>query len=171
MSRDLKSFTAIVALFSLLSFALFACGQKEGERDNSATVAVAEELDFLNLDPKTKYVGDEECALCHSETSDVIHANFTDHWIQKEPAAPQAARASIAPTLKDFFAEKDSAADLRLGMAYLQFYDAANKERANFEQALALVRDRLQNDPQNEEGLYRLGLAYFSRGRLEEALQ
>lgn len=124
--------------------------------------------------PRAQHSAQGDCVACHmpqGKTSDVVHVNFTDHWIQKEPATQQTAGASTTPTLKDFFAEKDDGVDLRLGLAYLQFYDAAKVDQANFERALALVRNGLQNDPKNEEGLYRLGLAYFSRGRLEEASQ
>ncbi len=124
--------------------------------------------------PRAQHDANGDCVACHmpqGKTTDVVHVNFTEHWIQKEPAAQQPAGASALPALKDFFAEKDAAADLRLGMAYLQFYDTANKDQVYFERALALMRNGLQNDPQNEEGFYRLGLAYFYRGRLEEALQ
>ena len=129
---------------------------------------------LARLKPRAQHNANGDCVACHmpqGKTSDVVHVNFTDHWIQKEPAVQQPARASAPPTLKDFFAEKDAAADLRLGMAYLQFYDAEYKDQAYFERALALMRNGLQSDPQNEEGYYRLGLAYFYRGRVEEALE
>jgi tetratricopeptide (TPR) repeat protein len=124
--------------------------------------------------PAAQHEASGDCVACHmpqGKTSDVGHVNFTEHWIQKEPAAQQAAFASATPRLKDFFGEKDAGADLRLGMAYLQFYDAAKVDRADFERALYLVSKGLQTDPTNEEGLYRLGLVYFQLGRLEEALQ
>ncbi|MCI0698032.1 tetratricopeptide repeat protein [candidate division KSB1 bacterium] len=124
--------------------------------------------------PRAQHDANGDCVACHmpqGKTSDVGHVNFTEHWIQKEPAVSQTARAVTTPRLKDFFGEKDAGADLRLGMAYLQFYDAAKVDRADFERALYLVSKGLQNDPTNEEGLYRLGLAYFQLGRLGEAMQ
>jgi tetratricopeptide (TPR) repeat protein len=124
--------------------------------------------------PRAQHDASGDCVACHmpqGKTSDVGHVNFTEHWIQKEPAAPQPVRAATAPKLKDFFGEKDAASDFRLGMAYLQFYDAANAGQGDFEQTLDLVRKGLLNDPTNEEGLYRLGLVYFQLRRWEEASQ
>jgi len=42
---------------------LSACRQKKNEPNESAAVATAEPSDFLNLDPETEYVGDEDCAV------------------------------------------------------------------------------------------------------------
>ncbi len=115
-----------------------------------------------------------DCVACHmpqGQTADVVHVNFTDHWIQKKPLQSRTAEANETLTLKDFFEEEDPAAELRLGIAYLHYYDTANRERVYFERALALLERGVQNHPEHEAGLYHLGSAYFHAGRLEAAGQ
>jgi len=119
--------------------------------------------------------GSSDCVACHMPqggTSDVVHVNFTDHWIQKEP---QAARNTLASTeakvMMDFFEEKDSAADLRLGIAYLQYFEEIERERSYLDRALELLVSGLENNPGHEQGLYHLGKAYVYLDRLDEARQ
>ncbi len=112
-----------------------------------------------------------DCIACHmpeGKTSDVVHVNFTDHWIQRTPFAAQ---ADTAITLKDFFEEEDNAAQVRLGIAYLRYYETSRKELEYFERAVALLQEGLQTNPEHESGRYHLGLAYSYRNELEAALQ
>ena len=113
-----------------------------------------------------------DCIRCHMpqrKTWDVTHANFTDHWIQKEPSAKSAVRPNSSTGLKDFFAETDPMAQLRLALANLQYYDASSQTQVEFERAVSVMEKNLHSDPHNEEALYRLGLAYGRLQRLDEA--
>jgi tetratricopeptide (TPR) repeat protein len=115
--------------------------------------------------------GGSDCVACHmpqGETSDVLHVNFTDHWIRKDPQAP-AQHAPKDAELQDFFGEKDSAANLRLGMAYLQYFEETTNARKDLDRAVSLLTAGLKIDPTYEQALYALGKAYLHLNRLDEA--
>ncbi len=124
---------------------------------------------------RAKHRASDDCVVCHMPqggTADVLHVNFTDHWIRKEPqiSAPNQ-RESDSVILKDFFEEKDAAASLRLGMAYLQYFESIAMDQRALEQAFLHLTSGLENNPAHEQGLFHLGKTYVHLNRLEEARQ
>lgn len=122
-----------------------------------------------------------DCVACHMRqgaTSDILHVNFTDHWIRKEIKTLLKAdvdslrrhNESNALVLKDFFEEKDSAAEIRLGIAYLQYFEEAQRPRKYLDHAISLLTSGLRSNTRHESGLYNLGKAYLHLDRLNEAL-
>lgn len=113
-----------------------------------------------------------DCIACHmpqGNTSDVVHVNFTDHWIQKKRFVAQAVPADTAIGLRDFFNETDHDAGLRLGIAYLRYYEIARKSTAFFERALVLLQKGVEKNPQHTSGRFHLGLAYAYQNNLAAA--
>ncbi len=130
--------------------------------------------DLATLSVQQQHKAGSDCIACHmpqGNTSDVVHVNFTDHWIQKAPFATQPAHTDTAIALKDFFGEEDEAAKVRLGIAYLRYFEVSRKEQTYFNRAVALLQEGLQKYPEHESGRYHLGLAYSYRNELEAALQ
>jgi predicted CXXCH cytochrome family protein len=124
--------------------------------------------------PNVVHTPEADCVDCHmpqGNTSDVGHVNFTDHGIPKVPAPVQKTPPSASAKLVDFYGEQDDTAALRLGLAYLHLYDGLDHFEASFQQAMSAVAENLASHPNHEEGLYRLGMAYASTGRFNEALQ
>jgi len=137
---------------------------------------VCHNLETLSrVNSRAKHQASDDCVACHMPqggTADVLHVNFTDHWIRKEPqmSAPNS-HESEPVLLKDFFEEKDAAAGLRLGMAYLQYFEAIAMDQRALEQALLHLTSGLENNPAHEQGLFHLGKTYVHLNRLEEARQ
>jgi len=127
------------------------------------------------INPRAKHRANDDCVACHMPqggTTDVLHVNFTDHWIRKEPQTPAPNHHDSEPvTLKDFFEERDAAAGLRLGIAYLQYFEGIAMNQGALEQALLHLTSGLKNNPAHEQGLFHLGKTYVHLNRLEEAQQ
>lgn len=128
--------------------------------------------DAVRLSARAEHQAESDCVACHmpqGNTSDVVHVNFTDHWIQRKPFAAQPPRADTTIALREFFAETDDAAELRLGIAYLRYYEIARKREAYFQQALALLQTGVEKNPEHQAGRYHLGLAYAYQNNLSAA--
>ncbi|HTY37455.1 MAG TPA: tetratricopeptide repeat protein, partial [Bacteroidota bacterium] len=122
--------------------------------------------------PRERHDKNGDCIACHmrhSTTVDVVHVNFTDHWIQKDPATRKAGVPGLATTLRDFFDGQSSEDSLRLNAAYLQMYSSSRSDRGGLNRVIASVEAGLQHDPDNEEALYRLAVSYSLQGRLKAA--
>jgi len=127
------------------------------------------------INPRAKHQATDDCVACHMPqggTTDVLHVNFTDHWIRKEPQTPVPNHHESEPlVLKDFFEEKDAVASLRLGIAYLQYFEAIAMDQHVLEQALLHLTSGLENNSAHEQGLFHLGKTYVHLNRLDEARQ
>ncbi len=121
-----------------------------------------------------------DCVLCHMRqgaTADVLHVNFTDHWIRKEiqQLSQSETDSLLRPddahpvVLRDFFAEKDTTADLRLGIAYVRYFEAKHGAPEYLHRALPLLETGLRQHPNHQNGLYHLGIAYMHLDRPAEA--
>ncbi len=122
-----------------------------------------------------------DCVACHMRqgaTADVLHVNFTDHWIQKEiqTLSPSETDSLLRPddahpvVLRDFFAEQDPAATgLQLGIAYVRYFEAKHGAPEYLRRALPLLETGLRENPDHQNGLYHLGLAYLHLRRPAEA--
>ncbi len=107
-----------------------------------------------------------DCIDCHmpqGNTDDVLHVNFTDHWIRKTPLrqAEKQNGKSAAINLKPFWIENDPAAAVRLGIAYLSYYGESGRQQQHLEKAIELLTAGLQKVPDHVNGLYNLGNAYY----------
>ncbi len=116
---------------------------------------------------------ESDCVACHMRqgaASDVIHANFTDHWIRKNIDASSDTLQSKA-SLKSFFGENDNAAKIRLGIAYHNYFEKHDRNPEFLNIAISLLREGLQSAPENANGLLHFGAALLSAGELEKALE
>ena len=139
-------------------------------------------LDALSpTSPRSDHTAGGDCVACHmpqGAASDVLHVNFTDHWIRKETQAISTSDTHSSPgskdradfVLKDFFEEKDSAAQIRLGIAYLRYFEKHKVARPLVDRAISLLTSGLKIQPRHRNGLYHLGKAFQHSGRLNEAL-
>ncbi|TDI94911.1 MAG: tetratricopeptide repeat protein [Caldithrix sp.] len=136
-----------------------------------------ETLSQANSQANHRSTGD--CVSCHMRqgaTSDILHVNFTDHWIRKEIKELSKTESDLlqsqdgaAVTFKDFYEEQDSAAGLRLGIAYVKYFESKHGLKEYLQRAIPLMTSGLQSHPDHQNGLYFLGKAYAHLGRLNEA--
>jgi tetratricopeptide (TPR) repeat protein len=121
-----------------------------------------------------------DCVACHMRqgaTSDILHVNFTDHWIRKEIKSLSTIAADSllrqddgqAIVLRDFFDEQDSAAGLRLGIAYVKYFESRHGNASYLNRAVPLLEDGLRRQPEHQRGLYHLAMAYLHLRRFEDA--
>ena len=117
------------------------------------------------------------CVSCHMKqggTSDVLHVNFTDHWIRKESGMNESADKSKIKSnrikLKDIVNENDEFAIMNLGIAYVTYFETKNQDPEYLRNAVPLLEQDLKKFPEHKNGLYNLGLAYFRLGRTDEAI-
>jgi len=124
---------------------------------------------------------DGDCTSCHmrqGETSNIIHVNFTDHWIRTEADSVgvsfEEARdrhRGKAVVLEPFFDEVDSAAAVRQGVAYVMYWEAKHSHPAYLKEAVVALEAGLAKAPDHQEGQYFLGLAYRHLGRLPDSVE
>ena len=95
------------------------------------------------LTPSANHHPNSDCIACHmpqGQTADIPHVNFTDHWIRilppKEPPAIKPHTETIG--LKNIF-DSDATDDLRLGIAYTQYYEAKHSHPDYLKRAVALL--------------------------------
>lgn len=128
--------------------------------------------DPARLSARAEHKAESDCVACHmpqGNTSDVVHVNFTDHWIQRKTFVTQPPQPDTTIALREFFAATDDAAELRLGIAYLRYYEIARKSETYFQQALALLQTGVEKNPEHKAGRYHLGLAYAYQNNLSAA--
>lgn len=110
-----------------------------------------------------------DCISCHmlkSETSDIPHVTGTDHWIRKRPGRfqkqdlEQYQIVQKMTTLKPVFAVSGPLADLRLGIAYVKYYEAKHSNDLYLKRAIPLIKIGLSANKDHENGLFYLGKAY-----------
>jgi tetratricopeptide (TPR) repeat protein len=122
-----------------------------------------------------------DCVACHMRqgaTSDILHVNFTDHWIRKEIQAlsksqtdSMLASDNAAPIfLKDFFDEKDASAPIQLGIAYVKYFEARHGDSEYIARAVPLLEAGLSRAPDYASGRFYLGVAYRYQRRFQDAL-
>lgn len=110
-----------------------------------------------------------DCVRCHMKqgaTADILHVNFTDHWIRKniniltdDENRLLQKREKVAKLI-DFFGEQDPAKDIRKGIAYVHFYESRHGDPSYLIKAILLLDKGLENEPDHIEGNYNLGRAY-----------
>ena len=115
-----------------------------------------------------------DCVNCHMKqgaTEDILHVNFTDHWIRKninvlsDEENRSLRRQEEAVKLIDFFDEKDNANDIRKGIAYVKFYESRHSDPSYLIKAVLLLKHGLEKVPNHIEGNYNLGRAYQLQGK------
>lgn len=121
-----------------------------------------------------------DCVACHMRqgtTSDILHVNFTDHWIRKEiesltqnqTNSMLAMEPSVLLDLKAFFDESGPEGDIGLGIAYVKFFEARHGHLDYLMRAVDLLEKGLKHDGESEDSHYYLGTAYLHQGRLKAA--
>jgi len=119
-----------------------------------------------------------DCVQCHMRqgaTADILHVNFTDHWIRKkidilnEKESDALFVRKTALKLRDFFEEEDPAAVIRQGIAYTNYYETRHSEPAYLVRAIILLEQGLQDVPEHLEGYYALARAFQLQGKDQQA--
>ena len=119
-----------------------------------------------------------DCVQCHMRqgaTADILHVNFTDHWIRKkidilnEKESGALFVRKTALKLRDFFEEKDLAAVIRQGIAYTNYYETRHSEPAYLVRAIILLEQGLQDVPEHLDGYYALARAFQLQGKDQQA--
>ena len=130
------------------------------------------------LQKVTDHSNSGDCIQCHMKqgaTSDILHVNFTDHWIRKkidilnEKESDALFAPKTAIKLRDFFDEKDPSAVIRKGIAYTNYYESRHSEPAYLARAIILLEQGLQDVPDHVDGYYALGRAYQLQGKDQQA--
>lgn len=126
---------------------------------------------------KEDHSGKGNCVSCHMKqgsTADVMHVNFTDHWIRKESGMKETEEEKSAENkkvkLKDIVNKDDEYAKMNLGIAYVTFFETKVQDSEYLRNAIPLLEEDLKKFPGHKNGLYNLGLAYFRTGRTDEAI-
>ena len=119
-----------------------------------------------------------DCVNCHMKqgvTADILHVNFTDHWIRKridvlneKDSDALFARKKVLE-LRDFFDEKDPAAVIRKGIAYTNYYETRHSEPDYLVRAIILLEQGLQDLPEHIDGYYALARAFQLQGKNQQA--
>ncbi|CUV10221.1 hypothetical protein MGWOODY_Mmi2577 [hydrothermal vent metagenome] len=108
-------------------------------------------------------------------TSDILHVNFTDHWIRKkidklsEKESDALFSRETVLKLRDFFEEGDPAAIIRKGIAYTNYYETRHSEPAYLVRAIILLEQGLQDVPEHLDGYYALARAFQLQGKDQQA--
>lgn len=120
----------------------------------------------------------DDCISCHmsqGSTSDVVHVNFTDHWIRKD-SRPKSDGQEAAKSqekemvLREFYEGAGGNADIRMGIAYLNYAEANGNKSSAMNKAVELLNAGLENDPENRDGLLNLSSAYVHLNQDTEAI-
>ena len=115
----------------------------------------------------------EDCVHCHMRqgaTEDILHVNFTDHWIRKnidvltDNENRMLIKRETTVKLIDFFDEKDDASDIRKGIAYVHFFENRHSDPSYLIKAILLLNKGLERLPKHVEGNYNLARAYQLQG-------
>jgi len=115
----------------------------------------------------------EDCVHCHMRqgaTEDILHVNFTDHWIRKnidvltDNENRMLIKREKTVKLIDFFDEKDDASDIRKGIAYVHFFENRHSDPSYLIKAILLLNKGLERLPKHVEGNYNLARAYQLQG-------
>ena len=134
------------------------------------------ELDNLSQgSEEVEHQVDADCISCHmkqGDAADVLHVNFTDHWIRKRLGEnePEKEEGRLI-TLKDFMGETDNAADIRLGIAYVKYFEEKHAEQEYLRRAVELLEKGLKSNHGHIGGLYNLGKAHLSLNNPRKAAQ
>jgi Tfp pilus assembly protein PilF len=136
--------------------------------------------------PKTDHREISDCITCHMRqgaTADVLHVNFTDHWIRKEIEVLSEKenedlyekdaldkRHTIAIVLKNFNNPDDEFADMNLGIAYVMYYETKHPHFEYLKRAIPLLEENLKKFPEHKNGLYHLGIAYLRENKITDAI-
>ena len=119
-----------------------------------------------------------DCVHCHMKqgaTSDILHVNFTDHWIRKkidilsEKENDALFARETVLKLRDFFEEEDPAAIIRKGIAYTNYYETRHSEPDYLVRAIILLEQGLQDLPEHIDGYYALARAFQLQGKDQQA--
>ena len=126
------------------------------------------------------------CISCHMKqgnTSDILHVNFTDHWIRKKTGVESdkisgdenslADKSVIPVTLKNFeftVNEKNKNSGLDLGIAYVIYYETKHPHQEYLKRAQPLLEAGVKTDPENRSALYYLGSAYYLDNKYSESV-
>jgi tetratricopeptide (TPR) repeat protein len=130
------------------------------------------------LQKVTDHSNNGDCIQCHMKqgaTADIMHVNFTDHWIRKridvlnEKESDALFAREKALKLRDFFDEKDPAAVIRKGIAYTNYYETRHSEPAYLVRAIILLEQGLQDVPEHIDGYYALARAFQLQGKDQQA--
>lgn len=126
---------------------------------------------------KEEHSNNGNCVSCHMKqggTSDVLHVNFTDHWIRIESGMKETPKSESDLNkkikLKDIVNEDNEYAKLNLGIAYVTYFETKNQDPEYLRMGIPLLEEDLKKFPEHKNGLYNLGLAYFRMGRTDEAI-
>ena len=120
-----------------------------------------------------------DCVRCHMKqgaTEDILHVNFTDHWIRKNIKRLNGnenrmlRKREKTVNLIDFFDEKDDASNIRKGIAYVNFYENRHSDPSYLNKAILLLNKGLERIPNHIEGNYNLGRAYHLQGKSKKSI-
>ena len=109
-------------------------------------------------------------------TEDILHVNFTDHWIRKniktlnDSENRMLRKREKTVNLIDFFDEKDDASNIRKGIAYVNFYENRHSDPSYLNKAALLLNKGLERIPNHIEGNYSLGRAYQLQGKSNRSI-
>jgi len=130
------------------------------------------------LQKVTDHSNKGDCVHCHMKqgaTSDILHVNFTDHWIRKkidilsEKESNALFSRETVLKLRDFFEEGDPAAIIRKGIAYTNYYETRHSEPSYLVRAIILLEQGLQDIPEHIDGYYALARAFQLQGKDQQA--
>ena len=130
------------------------------------------------LQKVTDHSNKGDCVHCHMKqgaTSDILHVNFTDHWIRKkidklsEKESDALFSRETVLKLRDFFEEGDPAAIIRKGIAYTNYYETRHSEPSYLVRAIILLEQGLQDVPEHLDGYYALARAFQLQGKDQQA--
>jgi len=126
------------------------------------------------LQKVTDHSNKGDCVHCHMKqgaTSDILHVNFTDHWIRKkidklsEKESDALFSRETVLKLRDFFEEGDPAAIIRKGIAYTNYYETRHSEPSYLVRAIILLEQGLRDIPEHLDGYYALARAFQLQGK------
>jgi tetratricopeptide (TPR) repeat protein len=125
----------------------------------------------------------DDCISCHMNrtgTDNTLHGvTNTDHWIRVD-ASQTAIDWSIvkqSPSdqpqirLTPEVDAEDDASDIRLGIAYFDYYNEQDHRPAYLDSAALYLSAGLLRDADNAAGHFHLGQVRFEQGQLKEAIQ
>ena len=134
------------------------------------------------LQKVTDHSNKGDCVHCHMKqgaTSDILHVNFTDHWIRKkidklsEKESDALFSRETVLKLRDFFEEGDPgdpAAIIRKGIAYTNYYETRHSEPSYLVRAIILLEQGLRDAPEHLDGYYALARAFQLQGKDQQAV-
>jgi len=110
-----------------------------------------------------------------TDVSGVPHSAFTDHWIRvvgRPGAPPQDTPSLEIGSLNAYFEIDRQSPDAAVyeGVAYIVLGDRNNDQKAT-ERGVRILEDALTDDTRFGDAHYQLGIALFSSGRLQDAVE